>query len=177
MISLINFLGILLFQTIITFGNGPIMLPLLSQSLVQNQHYIANDQLLYAYAIGRVTPGQVNLYISAIGFFVGGFIGAILALITIILPGVIMIPAMHGYQKVKDIGVVGHLTKGITVASIGLILSATASIGKDVLTGVIPWIVFLTCVILTKVIKLNGFLSFAAASVLGIILYYLPLFR
>lgn len=172
MISLIDLLGIFMFDTIITFGNGPVMLPLLNQALVISRHAISSDQLLYAYAIARVTPGQVNLYIAAIGFFLYGPIGAVLSSMSIIVPGFLMIPMLHGYQKFKDVEIVNHLIKGITVVSIGLIFSATASIGQSVLTSFIPWIVFITVIVLTKVVKINGFLSFAAASILGLILFY-----
>lgn len=174
MISLIELLSVFVFYTIITFGNGPVMLPLLDQSLVQTKHAITSDQLLYAYAIARVTPGQINLYIAAIGYFLFGPVGAVLSSVSIIIPGFLMIPMVHGYHKVKDIRAVDHLIKGITVISIGLIFSATASIGKTVLTDVIPWTVFLTVIFLTKILKWNGFLSFALASLLGIILYFAP---
>lgn len=174
MISLINLLWIFFFDTVITFGNGPVMLPLLDQALVQTRHAITSDQLLYAYAIARVTPGQVNLYIAAIGYFLFGVPGAILSSVSIIIPGFLMIPMMHGYHKFKDVQIVNHLIKGITVVSIGLIFSSTASIGRSVLIGIIPWSVFLLVIVLTKVLKINGFLSFVLASFLGIILYYLP---
>ncbi len=175
MISLIDLLWTLMFDTIITFGNGPVMLPLLQQALVVNHHAITQDQLLYAYAIARVTPGQVNLYIAAIGYFLFGPFGAVLSSISIIIPGLLMIPMMKGYQKFKDVEIVNHLIKGITVVSIGLIFSATASIGQSVLISGIPWIVFISMIVMAKIIKINGFLSFILASILGIILYYSPI--
>ena len=174
MTSLIEFLLTILYTNIITFGNGPVMLPLFDQSLVQNLHIITSEELLYSYSIARVTPGQVNLYIAAIGYFAFGFKGAILATLVLVIPGFLIIPMMHGYHKIKEIEVVEHLIKGITVVSIGLMLAATVSIGQDVLIGIIPWIVFLTVIVLTKLVKMNGFLSFVAASILGVVLYFIP---
>ncbi len=173
MTSLIEFLWIVVYTNVITFGNGPVMLPLFEQSLVQNMHALTSEQLLYAYSIARVTPGQINLYIAAIGYLIFGYQGAILSTFALVIPGYLIIPMIHGYHKFKEIEVVGHLIKGITVVSIGLMLAATASIGQSVLIGIIPWVVFGVVILLTKVIKLNGFLSFALASLLGVILYFL----
>ena len=175
MISLIEFLWIIVYTNVITFGNGPVMLPLFDQSLVQNMHALTREQLLYAYSIARVTPGQVNLYIAAIGYLIFGFTGAILSSLALVIPGYLMIPMMHGYHRLKEVEIVSHLIKGITVVSIGLMLSATVSIGQSVLTGLVPWIVFGSMILFTKVLKLNGFLSFALASIIGVVLYYLPL--
>lgn len=174
MISLIDLLGVFLFYTVITFGNGPVMLPLLDQALVQTRHVITSDQLLYAYAIARVTPGQINLYIAAIGYFLFGPIGAILSSISIIIPGFLMIPMMKGYQKFKNIPSINNLIKGITIASIGLIFSATASLGQSVLIDVIPWVVFITMILMAKLLKINGFICFILASILGVVLYFSP---
>ncbi|HVT01395.1 MAG TPA: chromate transporter [Patescibacteria group bacterium] len=175
MTSLINFLWIIFYTNVITFGNGPVMLPLFAQSLVQNMHMISQEQLLYAYSIGRVTPGQVNLYIAAIGYLTHGYKGAFLSTLVLVIPGYLILPMVHIHNKLKEITLVEHLIKGITVVSIGLMIEATVTIGQGVLTSVVPWIVFATVIILAKVVKVNGFLSFVLASALGIILYYLPL--
>ncbi|HVZ12581.1 MAG TPA: chromate transporter [Patescibacteria group bacterium] len=175
MISLINLLWIFVVDTVITFGNGPVILPLLNQSLVQQLHVISSDQLLYAYAIGRVTPGQVNLYIAAVGYFLFGPVGAVLSSISIILPGFLMIPMVAWYEKFHKVSIINNLIKGITVVSIGLIFTATVAIGQDVLKGVNTWIVFLSVIVFNRVFKINGFLSFIAGSVLGIAIYFFPL--
>ena len=175
MISLIELVWTILFTNFITFGNGPVMLPLFDQSLVQNLHALSREELLYAYSIARVTPGQINIYIVAIGYLIHGASGAFFSLLALVIPGYLILPMMHGYHKVKEIEFFQHLIKGITVVSIGLMISATASIGQTVLTSLIPWIVFITVILLTKVVKVNGFLSFALASLLGVILYFSPI--
>ena len=172
MTSLIEFLWVVLYTNVITFGNGPVMLPLFEQSLVRGLHALSGEQLLYAYSISRVTPGQVNLYISAIGYLIFGYKGAILSSLALVIPGYLMLPMAHGYRKYKELEVVDHLIKGITVVSIGLMLSATVSIGQSVLTSIIPWIVFFAVIILAKVFKMNTFLSLVLSSLLGVVLYY-----
>lgn len=173
MISLPELLSVFFIYTVMTFGNGPVMLPLLDKELVQIRQVLTNDQLLYAYAIARVTPGQVNLYIAAVGYLIFGPIGAVLSSVAIIIPGYLMIPMVKGYEKFRKVAVVDNFIKGVTVASIGLIFSATMDIGQSVLSSAIPWVVFIVTIVLSKIVKWNGFLSFVLASFLGIALVFI----
>ena len=59
----------------LTFGNGTVMAAILQQSLVERAHVLTNDQLLYAFALARVTPGQANLYVASIGYMLFGLPG------------------------------------------------------------------------------------------------------
>lgn len=168
--SIFEFIYNLLFYTVITFGNGSVMFPLLEETLVDQYQIISQEHMLYSFAIARVTPGQANLYISAIGLLSFGLKGAIAAAFTIIFPSFLMIPLLKGYEKVKNIEWINKFVKGVTVTSVGLIFSATTEIGKDVLISPIAWIVFITVLTLSRIFKLNGFLNLIIASVFGVLL-------
>ena len=58
-----------------TFGNGPVMVPLLQDDLVDRRGVLSTDQLLYGFTIARVTPGQANTYVAAIGYMLHGLVG------------------------------------------------------------------------------------------------------
>ena len=47
----------------LAFGNGSALFALLQHKFVQDAGILNLDQFLYAYALGRVTPGQNNLYL------------------------------------------------------------------------------------------------------------------
>src|SRR6266852_7834169 len=85
---------------VMTFGNGPVMIPLLQNHLVEGSRVLTEDQLLYAFTIARVTPGQANFYVASIGYMLYGMPGAIVATLVIILPGYIMSPLRRGYDYV-----------------------------------------------------------------------------
>ena len=171
--SLIELFFTIFTYNILTFGGGMTMFPLLDEKLVQQVHLLTPDQLLYAFAIARVTPGQANLYVSAIGYLSFGTAGAIVTTLAIVIPSFLMIPVMHGYEKVKTISHIKHFIKGVTVASIGLIASAVTGIGQDILVGVIPWLVFICVLILSKGFRINGIISFVLASTVGVVLFFL----
>lgn len=171
--NLSSLTGIILYFNLVTFGNGPVMIPLLQHRLVEQAQVLSLDQLLYAFAIARVTPGQANVYVASIGFFLFGLPGALLAAAAIQLPGYIMLPLVRLHSRFSNLGYVRHFIRGLTVTSVGLILSATLDIGARTLTSGSAAIVFCLTFILTLVLKRDPILSLILASGVGVVLHYL----
>ncbi|HEX2980042.1 MAG TPA: chromate transporter [Anaerolineaceae bacterium] len=168
--SLLTLLALVFTFNVLTFGNGPAMVPLLQAELVDRARVLALDQLLYAVAIGRVTPGQANVYIASIGYFLFGIPGALLGTLAIQIPGYVMLPFMQIYERIRANAWVGNFTRGLTTASVGLIFAATFSIGARSLTEPITWVVFAAALVLILVVKWNQMLCLLLASLLGILL-------
>jgi len=171
--SLLALTAIIFYFNLITFGNGPVMIPLLQQRLVDQAHVLTFDQLLYAFAIGRVTPGQANVYVTAIGYFLFGLPGALLATAAIQLPGYAMLPLVHLHERFRQVAHVRRFIRGLTATSVGLILAATVGIGRETLTTVSAVVVFGLTFIMGYVLKWNPILSIAIATAIGLALYYL----
>ena len=155
---------------VMTFGNGPVMIPLLQTHLVEGARVLTEDQLLYAFTIARVTPGQANFYVASIGYMLYGMPGAIVATLAIILPGYIMIPLLHGFEHLRDSRWIEGFTKGLTVTSVGLILAAVIQIARGTLTQPIAWVVLIAMLLMTQPLRWNIFVSLATASCLGLLL-------
>ena len=158
---------------LMTFGNGPVMIPLLQTHLVGGAGVLTQDQLLYAFTIARVTPGQANLYVASIGYMLYGIPGAIIATLAIILPGYIMIPLLHGYEHLRHSRWIKSFTKGLTVTSVGLILAAVVQISSTELNQPIAWVVLIVTVVMTQLLRWNILVALATASCLGLLLKWL----
>src|SRR5438477_11443610 len=102
---------------LMTFGNGPVMIPLLQTHLVEGSRVLTQDQLLYAFTIARVTPGQANFYVASIGYMFYGMPGSFVATLAIILPGYIMIPLRHALAHLRDSRWIKGFTNGLAVTS------------------------------------------------------------
>lgn len=151
-------------------GNGPVMIPLLQIYLGNGSGVLMQDQLLYAFTIARVTPGQANFYITSIGYMLFGMPGAILATLAITLPGYNMIPLLNGYEHLRRSPWINAFTRGLTVTSVGLILASVVQIGCTALTQPIAWLVLLTTLVMTQLLKWNTFAALATPSGLGLLL-------
>lgn len=155
---------------LLALGNGPVMVPLFRRSLVEGRSLLTTDQLLYAFAIAQVTPGQANLFVASVGYMLFGIIGALLAAAVINLPGYTMLVLVRGYERFGKIRAVRRFTRGMTTASVGLILAATVEIGRQSLTHPIGWVVFLLTLALTSFWNCPPLLSLLAAASTGLLL-------
>jgi chromate transporter len=167
-VSLLELCAVMFLYNAMTFGNGPVMVPLLQADLVDRRGVLSTDQLLYAFTIARVTPGQANTYVAAIGYMLYGLVGALATTAAILLPGYLMLPLLWGYERVKAVRLVPSFTRGLTVASVGLIFAAALSIGRATLTGWVSLVVFAAALAMAQLLQWNPLIVLGVSALLGI---------
>lgn len=165
--TLLALLWIIFLFNLVTFGNGPVMVPLLQEELVETRGVLSLDQLLYAFAIARATPGQANMYVASVGYFLFGVAGAALATLAVVLPGYLMLPLLRVYDRVRANRTVGAFIAGLTAASVGLIFAATIGMAQDALAEPVSIGVFVLALGLLQVDRLPAILSVVAAALVG----------
>lgn len=168
--SVLELALVVLVANALTFGNGPVMIPLLQARLVDGAGVLTLDQLLYAFAIARVIPGQANAYVASIGYMLHGLPGALLSAAAIQLPGYLMLPLQRGYAQLRGSPVVRGFTRGLVAASIGLIVAAVIGIARRTLVEPISWVVLLAALAAAQLLRWHPLATLAAASALGIAL-------
>jgi chromate transporter len=173
-VTLAELTGLVLTFNVVTFGNGPVMVPPLQRHLV-GTGALSLDQFLYAFAVGRVTPGQANLWVASLGYMMFGWPGAVVLTAAVAVPAYTMLPLVAWYHRLKAERRVAGFIRGVTSASVGLILASTIQIGRDTLTGPVEWLVFLTALALVWWRRWNAILALAAAGGLGLALRHLQL--
>lgn len=151
-----------------TFGNGPVMVPLLEDDLVDDRHVLGADQLLYAFTLARVTPGQANTYVAAVGYMLHGLPGALATTASIVLPGYLILPLLSGCERVKPLGAVPAFTHGLTVASVGLVCAAILDIAQQTLTTWTSLVVFAAALAMAQLLRRKPLVVLAVSGVLGV---------
>lgn len=175
MTSVYEVVALIMTLNLLSFGNGPALLTLLQHHLVQDTGLLSMDQFLYAYAIGRVTPGQANLYLAAIGYMLYGWLGALATVVVIQVPGYVVLPVVKGYERFRHIRAVRGFTRGLTSASIGLMFAIAYRIGRETLVSPVTWIVFAVTLLLILVLRRSTLLGMVGAAGLGLVLKFLLL--
>jgi chromate transporter len=156
----------------LTFGNGTVMAAVLQSSLVQQAHALTNEQLLYAFALARVTPGQANLYVASIAYMLFGLPGAVLSILVIAAPSYLMIPLMRTYEFVRGNRAIAGLTRGLASTAVGLLLATTWNLSKDSLNGLTTWLVFGFALLLMLFTRLPMVVSLLIAAGAGVLLVF-----
>jgi len=170
--SFAQLLLVILTYNLLAFGNGSALLALLQHRFVQEAGILNLDQFLYAYALGRVTPGQNNLYLASIGYMIYGWLGALASIVCIQVPGYLVLPVLKVYERIRHDRSVQGFIRGLTAASVGLMFAIAFNIGREALTGLVPWIVFLATLIIIFVARRGLLLGMVGAAGLGLALKF-----
>lgn len=119
------------------FGSGLAIVPFLQAGVVDEYHWLTDQQFLDAVAVAMITPGPVVITVGFIGYIIAGFPGATVAALATFLPCYFftVIPAPY-FHKVSKNSSVKAFVDGITAAVIGTLLGAVIVIA---LRSIVDW--------------------------------------
>lgn len=118
---------------LVSLGGGNSMLKLLEYEAVAYRHWVAQDEFISMIGSSFLFPGLTAVKISAlIGYKTAGFIGLVLAVACLNLPGLIL--AILGYQWLSshDNPTTRKIMIAVQYGSLALLAAATFSIGQSV---------------------------------------------
>lgn len=168
--SLLEMVFNIMVANVMSFGNGSIMLALLQRDFVEQSQALTNEQLLFAYALARVTPGQANLYVSSLGYMMHGFPGAIATQVAIAAPGYLMLVVLRGFRRFRDNQPVQRFVRGLASTSVGIMLAITLKLSLETLVVPFAWVVMGVALALLLFSRLPAVASLLIATLLGIAL-------
>jgi chromate transporter len=113
------------------FGSGLAIVPFLYSGVVNDFHWLDNQQFVDAVAVAMITPGPVVITVAFIGYLVAGLSGACLAAVATFLPCYLftILPAPYFKKYGSRPGIVSFVD-GVTAAAIGAICGAVIVLGR-----------------------------------------------
>ncbi len=115
---------------LLSIGGGYGIIPLIQEQVVEKNNWISRKMFTDIITISQMTPGPLAVNTSTfVGLQIGGMIGALASTIGCILWGVIISLALYKFFQIhQKSDYVLEVLKGFKSASLGLILSAAATI-------------------------------------------------
>lgn len=112
----------------LVFGGGHVVLPLL-QAQVVPAGWVSNDAFLAGYGMAQAVPGPLFTFAAFLGAVStqtpSGWIGAVIALVAIFLPGALLIiGALPFWDTLRRYQQMRRAMLGINAAVVGLLLAA-----------------------------------------------------
>jgi chromate transporter len=154
----------------VLFGSGYVLLAFLRADLVDRWHWLTDQQLLDAIAIGQFTPGPVFTTATFVGYVVAGSSGAILATIGIFLPAFVFVLISSPFiPKLRNSPWASGFLDGVNVASLGLMAAVTWQLGR---AAVIDWftaVLALISVVLVFRLKINSAWLVLGGGIIGLV--------
>lgn len=136
------------------FGSGLAIVPFLQSGVVQENHWLTEQQFLDAVAVAMITPGPIVVTVGFIGYLVAGFPGAVVAALATFLPCYLftILPAHH-FKKIANNGSIKAFVDGITAAVVGALFGAVLVIAQRTLSDLLSLVIAVCSIIALVYIK------------------------
>jgi chromate transporter len=120
----------------LTFGSGLAVVPFLHQGLVTDHHWLTEQQLTDAVAMGLLSPGPVVIMGTFAGYLVAGVAGAVVATVALFTPTYlfVVVPGRL-FRRFERHPRLQGFVKGATAAAAGAIAGAAIVIGRQTIHG------------------------------------------
>jgi chromate transporter len=143
-----------------------------NKAIVQKDHWVESEEVIYYYAIGQSLPGIIAVNTSVfIGFRTAGVKGAISSALGIISPSIILITLiatlLTGFQ---DIPAVRHALNGIQISVCMLMAATIVQLWKSSIKSVTGIIICIIAFILAYFAGVHLILLIILSAVSGIVI-------
>jgi chromate transporter len=145
------------------FGSGYVLVSYLHAGLVERRHWLTEQQLLDAVAVGQVTPGPLLTTATFVGYLVGhratgsvawGVVGAVAATVAIFLPAFVFVALLGKWlPNLRQFPAARGALDATNAAVAALVFVVTATLAHDVLRG--PYPIALAAIAFLALVSLN----------------------
>ena len=147
------------------------MLTIIQYDMVSVLKIFNQKQIIDALVLGQITPGPIMITSTFIGYYISGFIGAVLCTIVAFYPSFAIFSLVAPkYESVKNNKYVRLAVKGIMGMFVGMLLFFLYSVGRESIKGYISGAFALLSFIAIR-LKVKEIYIIAAAAVISVVLY------
>ena len=122
---------VLLLKATMTSFAGMGSLPQIRQDFVETRAAVSDEQLSQAVLVGRATIGPMGAYVVAVGYFAGGWPGALAGWLAMITPALVAIPLLTLIQRWLHLPRIRAAVDGVVIASAVLLVGSGATLAID----------------------------------------------
>jgi chromate transporter len=157
----------------LTFGGGYAMLPNLDREIIRKKGWVTMDEVMNYYTIAQITPGVIAINTATfVGRRVKGNLGGIMATLSFMLPGTLLMVAVAlCLRNFADLPVVRHAFAGIRVAVCALILDTVGKLIRGVFKDTAAAAIMLAVFALSAVFNPSPAFLIVPAAILGFFIY------
>ncbi|MFN8488852.1 MAG: chromate efflux transporter [Caldilineaceae bacterium] len=158
----------------VLYGSGYVLLAFLRNDFVLHLHWLTDQQLLDAIAVGQFTPGPVFTTATFIGYVLAGVPGAILATVGIFLPSFCFVALLkHIVPYLRRSKWTATILDGVNVAALGLMAGVTLQLGRAAIIDLPTLLLAIAAALILFRFKVNSAWLVAAGGVIGLAKMYL----
>lgn len=170
-----------------SIGGGYAIIPLIQEQVVDQAGWISEKLFTDIITISQMTPGPLAVNTSTfVGLQIGGIGGAVAATAGCVICGIVISLFLYRFfQKHQSSTYIFEILNGLKSASLGLIISAAATIlllaffgtstlRPEEMLSMLNWaavIIFLVMLLVLRRWKINPILIMLVSGVVGVVVY------
>jgi len=128
-VNVLMYFWIFLKASVLSFG-GLSNLPYLHRDLIA-LNWASESDFISAIAVGQLSPGPSGLWSISLGYLTLGWLGGIIALVTLSIPPFLTLLTTTFYHQIEKFTIVKNFSRGLMIAVIGLTLGTTWTISTS----------------------------------------------
>jgi chromate transporter len=131
MSRILALLGVFGLLSVLAVGGGTAILPEMKHLTVARLGWVTADQFVEIYSLGQMAPGPNMLMVAVIGYRVGGYPGALAALVGFFLPaGLLTLGTSRLWVRFASSPWREAVQRGLAPVAIGLMAAGVIAIAK-----------------------------------------------
>ncbi|WP_278599670.1 chromate transporter [Clostridium tertium] len=156
---------------VFTFGGGYAMIPLIEEEVVNNKKWLEKEEFMDVLVVSQSLPGALAVNCSIfLGYKIGGLIGAIMALLAVILPSFIIIIIIAAFfMQFRNNYYVNAAFKGITAAVPMLVLVGAISLSKGLEKSTRTIVTIIVALIALTLFDIHPIIVIIVSAIYGVI--------
>lgn len=153
------------------FGGGYAMIPLIEEEVVNNKKWLEKEEFMDVLVVSQSLPGALAVNCSIfLGYKIGGLIGAIMALLAVILPSFIIIIIIAAFfMQFRDNYYINAAFKGITAAVPMLVLVGAISLSKGLEKSTRTIVTIIVALIALTLFDIHPIIVIIVSAIYGVI--------
>jgi chromate transporter len=162
----------------VTYGSGYTLLAFLHSDMVTNTHWVTDQQLIDAVAVGQFTPGPVFTTATFLGYLIAGVPGAVVATVGIFLPSFVLVALIYPFEgRIRQSRWLSGFLDGVNVAALALIAGVLVLLGRAALVDLFTLLLAGVALVILLRFKINSAWLVLGGAVVGtaVHLVHLPL--
>lgn len=153
-----------------TFGGGYAMLPLIQKEVVEQKHWLSEDEFGDVLAVTQSSPGALAVNASLfIGYHLAGFPGAFVAVLGATLPSFLVILMIATFfTQFSSMPIVQSMFNGIRPAVVALIAYAVVKLGRKILVNRFAFLIAAAVLFLNLFLGVSPIQNMIMAALAGV---------
>ena len=156
-----------------SFGGGYGMISFIQKEVVIKHTWITANEFTNMIAISQATPGPIAVNTATyVGYKIGGFWGACVANIGLIIPAFLLVISLVLFiKKYQKSNLLQHALTGLKPMTVALILGSGILLGIENILSIKDAILCAIALFLTSYLKVNPILVILGFGLLGVFVF------